>query len=118
MDTIRKIILAVNDADGEVRNVAEIHDDAYNYHAVLLIEAGLTKGAVLQTDQSSNPDAVTIFRLTWEGHDFADAIKDDTVWNKAKEHVMKPAASWSFGVLIEYLKLEAKTRIPGLDGII
>lgn len=118
MDVIRKIALALNDADGLVSAVDGVSEDEFNYNAHLMIEAGLAKGRALQVDQSINPVCVDLFRLTWAGHDFADVIKDDTIWNKAKEHVMKPAAAWSFGVLLEYLKVEAKTRIPGLNGLL
>ena len=118
MDAIRNIVLALDSAKGIVSSVKGIDEDTFNYNAYLLIEAGLAKGQALEVDQSVHPVGVNLFRLTWNGHDFADAIKDDTIWNKAKEHVMKPAASWSFGVLLEYLKLEAKARIPGLDGLI
>lgn len=31
------------------------------------------------------------------------------------EHVIKPSASWTFGVLLEYLKVEIRRHIPGLD---
>ena len=53
-------------------------------------------------------------RLTWEGHDFADSIADDTLWKKAKEKVIKPSASWTFAILGEYLKFEIKHRL-GID---
>lgn len=118
MDVIRKIVLAVDNAPGVVSSVDGIDEDIFNYHAYLLIEADLAKGRAMNVDQSVNPVVVDIFRLTWAGHDFADAIKDDTIWKKAKENVMKPAASWSFGILVEYLKMEAKARIPGLEGLI
>jgi hypothetical protein len=45
-----------------------------------------------------------LIRLTWAGHDFADAISEDNVWNKAKEHVLKPTASWTFDILMKYLE--------------
>lgn len=27
-------------------------------------------------------------RLTWEGHDFLDKVRSDTVWNKTKETII------------------------------
>jgi hypothetical protein len=38
-------------------------------------------------------------------------MRDDTVWKKAKEHVLKPGASWTFDILKEWLKAEAKSRL-------
>lgn len=54
-------------------------------HIAILIEHGLLEGHVLDV----NAPAFIIQRLTWEGHDFLQAIKNDTVWKrilgKAKE---------------------------------
>jgi hypothetical protein len=47
--------------------------------------------------------------------DFADAIVDDTLWRKAKDQVIKPSASWTFGILLGYLRAEIGRGVPGLD---
>ena len=47
-------------------------------HVALLIEQGLIEGRVYDV-------AAPLFvvqRLTWEGHDFLQAIQNDTVWKK------------------------------------
>jgi hypothetical protein len=53
--------------------------------------------------------------ITWEGHDFLDAMRDDTLWKKAKETVLKPAGKAavgaSFAVLLAWLKLEATQKL-------
>jgi hypothetical protein len=59
------------------------------------------------------PYAFQIFALTWEGHEFLDAMRDDTVWKKAKENVIKPGASWTVQLLFEWLKAEIKQRVLG-----
>ena len=56
--------------------------------------------------------AALIWRLTWAGQDFADAISSDTLWCKAKENVLKPAGSWTFDVLKEWLKAEILQGLP------
>lgn len=33
--------------------------------------------------------AFTVGGLTWEGHDFLDKIREDTIWNKTKETIRK-----------------------------
>ena len=35
-----------------------------------------------------------------------------SLWRKAKDNVLKPAGSWTFGVLLEYLKSEITGRLP------
>lgn len=114
MDIIRKIVLGLRDSDKLIDRVPDISEDDFLAHAELIIEAGLAKGKVIPSGRKQGPEAVILFRLTWDGHDFADSITEDTLWNKAKENILKPSASWSFGILLEYLKYELRSRIPGL----
>jgi hypothetical protein len=115
MDIIRKIFLTLRDSNNLIDSVPDISEDDFLAHAELLIEAGLAKGVVRPSGRKQAPEAVMLLRLTWNGHDFADAITEDTLWNKAKENILKPSASWSFEILLAYLKYEIGRRIPGLD---
>lgn len=117
MDIIRKIVLAVREAPGAVTSVDGVSMEEFAYHAQLLDEAGLVSAAIHGGGKQIAKSAV-VFRLTWVGQDFADSIVDDTLWNKAKNNVIKPSASWTFGILLEYLKLEIRRRIPGLDQLL
>lgn len=40
-------------------------------------------------------------RLTWEGHDFLDKIRSETVWNKTKETIVKKGLPFVFDVVKE-----------------
>ncbi len=42
--------------------------------------------------------------LTWAGQEFLSAAKDDSLWTKAKETVLKPGASFTFDRLFDWLK--------------
>ena len=55
------------------------------YHVMLLYE----KGLIDANDCSSN-DGMDwkAKRLTFDGHEFLDAARSDTVWHKAKERVL------------------------------
>ncbi|NMZ73412.1 DUF2513 domain-containing protein [Pseudomonas nitroreducens] len=115
MDLIRKIVLVVNDLEsGAINSMEGVDQFRFTYHAKLLIEAGLAEG-VVTSPVNGQFSGAKLWRLTWSGHDFADSIKDDTLWKKAKDNVIKPSASWSFNVLLEYLKFEIRRRIPGLE---
>jgi hypothetical protein len=59
------------------------------------------------------PSEARITRLTWAGHDFLDSSRDNKIWQLAKEHVIKPGVSWSFLILVEWLKLEARRQFFG-----
>ena len=86
------------------------YDEPFIYeHVNILEEAGLIKAKILKA--GTRIAAVHITGLTWSGHDFLDAAKDDNIWNKAKENVLKPGASITFGLLLEWLKIEAKQKL-------
>ena len=115
MDLIRRIILTLDEHDdplSSMMGLPGVDDAIFKYHASLIIEAGLATG-VSQEFQDGGCK-VWLRRLTWAGHDFADAIRSETVWKAAVDNVIKPTASWTFGILLEYLKVEIRSRIPGL----
>ena len=112
MDVIRQIVLAVRDANGVVRGVQGMEQDVFIEHARLLEEAGLIEASI-QIVPQHRAIAALIWRLTWAGQDFADAIKEDTLWRKAKDNVLKPAGSWTFGVLLEYLRGQIIRSLSG-----
>ena len=48
---------------------------------------------------------------------FLQAMTDNKIWKSAKEHILKPGVSWTTSLLLEWLKLEARRRIPGFPNI-
>ena len=79
-------------------------------HAALLIEQGLAEGAIARHGFNEIMRA-DLDRLTWAGHDFLDASRDDTIWTKAKDKFMKPGAAFTFDLLKQWLQLEIKKHI-------
>ncbi|HCN31040.1 MAG TPA: hypothetical protein DIT64_20455 [Verrucomicrobiales bacterium] len=77
-------------------------------HIALMCEAGLLEG-------NCQPITGRIYvkRITWAGHDFLDAARNEDVWQKTKEKA-KAAGSWTFALILEILKTEAAKRISGL----
>ena len=63
----------------------------------------------------SGPDYF-VHRLTWPGHEFLAATRDETVWKRVTERVLKGGASWTFDIVKEWAKHEFKTRL-GLPGV-
>ena len=49
--------------------------------------------------------------LTWKGHDFLKAAEDDSVWRSARSRVLKAGTSFTFDVLLEWLKAEARSKL-------
>lgn len=116
MDLIRRIALEVADLKfGHVLiNMEDEGVDAatFGIHAIWMQEAGLIKAAIAEYTASDEPPRVKISRLTWAGCEFVDAIRDDTLWQKAKVSVLKPGMSFTFDVLKEWLKTEISQGLP------
>ena len=113
MDAIRKIVLAAKDAEKQLNRLEGMDQQTFMNSVALLHEAGLAHAAIRESH--GVVQAAMLFRLTWNGHEFADAIKDESLWSKAREVVLKPAAGWTFGILTEYLKAQILGRLAGVQ---
>lgn len=113
-ELVRRILLEIQALPADsipdgIRFDGEYSDRVVDEHVALLIDAGLLEGVVSRNMDGSV--SVFVFRLTWEGHDFLDAAANDTIWKKARDVVLKPSVSFSFDLLKEWLKMEAKARL-------
>ena len=90
MELIRSILLAVEQHDhGRAPSdlaIGEYSAEQVGYHCYLLGDAGFANVADLTNRGSASPVARILY-LTWEGHEFLDAARDDTVWGKTKERL-------------------------------
>lgn len=118
MDLIRRIILAVDDLpiDKPLTELSDVEARAFAMHAQWLSEAGLVHASFSPRTGNAPATFAAIFRLTWAGCEFADAIRSDTLWNKAKDKVIKPGMSFTFEVLTTWLKAEIQHGLPSLVG--
>jgi hypothetical protein len=112
MDMVRQLLLDAEAHDNKPPFLATSQPDAV-YHISLLKEAGLMN-AVVRNNEYGLPSDAVIMGLTWAGHDFLDAARDDTIWKKAKDAILKPGISWTFSILTERLKQEARDKIFGI----
>ena len=55
-------------------------------------------------------------RLSWQGHDFLDSIRDPEVWNKTKKGAAA-AGGFTFDLLKDLAKGFIKTKIEEHTGI-
>lgn len=106
-DLIRKILLTMEAHEhGFLGNELKIHgytEEQIGFHVYLLGEAGLAKVVENTNVQSESPSAFPL-NLTWAGYEFIEAAKDETLWGKAKERVIKPAGGVAYGVLVSGLR--------------
>lgn len=111
MDLCRKILEAVEQAPTSIGFV-EIEIEGYSadeisYNVLLLQEAGLLT-AIDITGMSSSVQEMKPERLTWEGHEFLEAARNETRWKRAKDIIQEKGGGAVFevvkAVLIDLMK--------------
>lgn len=87
-ELIRKILLKVEENNGKVLHYKTYTSPQEAYHCDIMIQAGLLDGKLL--DKKPNGTSwvlnriVQVYDLTWDGHNFLDSIREETVWKKSK----------------------------------
>jgi len=105
MELIRKILISLEDSK-QAQGVIPLKFDGYSddqisYHIKILAEQGIIEA----TDCSSLRNFTWHAKsLTWDGHDYIDAIRDEASWQKVKEWVKSTGKI----LTIETLKLAVK----------
>lgn len=116
MELVRKIVLHLEKPPRKTPRLDELHIEGYelkavNYHVRLLYDGGLIMN-------KAHPDRELEHRctlsLTWVGHDFLDAARNDTIWQGAKERLGEAFASAPFEVVKAALEQGMKSAV-GLD---
>ncbi|HBG31044.1 MAG TPA: hypothetical protein DDW98_10500, partial [Gammaproteobacteria bacterium] len=88
-------------------NVPEKTSEEISYHVQLLHEAGLLKAQDYSSIGDYDWKPLT---LTWEGHEFLDAARNETLWNRAKSIALEKTGGLGF----EALKFALTESIKGL----
>ena len=112
MDLIRLQLLEL-ESEQPVPELNEFTEDQKVYHMALCIEAGLVDGEVIKNSEGWPATAIAI-RLTWSGHEFLDAAKNEKIWKKAGERIKKAGVQVTMSVLEGLLKslLKERLRLP------
>ncbi len=107
MDLVRKILFALEDRPANFEGEHNFTVDGFDQttvarHVQLMAEAGLIDAINLSTHAGVDwmPQ-----RLKWEGHDFLDEARNDTLWNKAKSKISEAGV----GATVEVMKQTLKT---------
>jgi len=122
MDLIRRIALALQELDGSqgLSEMEGVGGATFAAHVQWMQEAGLvdawweSRNPKLPAAQLRTAEQAIAFRLTWAGCEFAQAMQDPSMWEGAKKSVMQKGASWTTGVLLDWLKAEISKGLPTL----
>ena len=112
MELVRLILLGQETGETPPE-LSEYSKETIIYHYQIMDDAGLIV-AWAAKDISGIAHGGGVNRLTWAGHDFLDSTKDSKIWKMAKEHIIRPGASWTFSLLMEWLKQQAHQQAFGV----
>jgi len=110
MDLARQILLAVEQAPFNAGTidvkVPGRSDETISYHVMLLHQAGLLQATDFSTmgNREWKPTS-----LTWEGHEFLEASRNETTWRKTLATVKDKGGGTIFEV-VKSLLVEAAKR--------
>ena len=114
MELIRDILLQLEEKPFELGwhdiEIESYTEEEISYHVMLLHEAGLIEAINLSSDDGMEWKAKY---LTWFGHEFLDASRDNTRWRKAITIVKEKGGGLAFDILKEVLIQLMKTSVFG-----
>jgi hypothetical protein len=117
MNLIRQIALRVEEAPtGYAPD--DMTFDGYTpeqvaYHAHLMLDAGLARGIDVTHLRSTSP-SVHLTSLTWKGHEFVEAARDDTRWRRTMRFIQDKGAPMTLPIIKFLLKRFGKEQL-GID---
>lgn len=102
MDLYRLILFKIED-EYRSTGLSNLQIDGYDietiaYHCDLLFEAGLIK-SYKPTYANDGIYFFSVGALTWEGHDFLDKIRENTMWNRTKTNIKENALPMTLEVI-------------------
>ncbi len=110
-DAVRDILLAIEDSSDPMQPLTltfpSRSDVEVSYHVQILSEAGLVDA--INFSSSGDYDWKPT-RLTFDGHEYLDTIRDTEVWRLTKEGAKK-VGSGSISVLLEIGKGIVKQKL-------
>lgn len=108
-DLIRLLLLHLEGAEDVSSDLSRYSDDQVRYHRAILQDAGLIT-TEMYYDIGVSPAALIRTRLTWQGHDFLDSVRDSRIWSAVKQRIAG-LASWTLPILADIAKDEIRKRV-------
>ena len=115
MDVVRLILIRQESGESPPE-LAQYAENLIVYNIALMKDAGLVEAAIAN-DAKGLPRAAAIIRLTWAGHDFLDAARDDTLASRLVDHYVATYASSTGGDALPPLTAAACEHEAAVAGI-
>ena len=118
MDLVRKILFHIEASEGGNINldIPEHSQNAIHRHVELMKDKGLVDATIVPSSDGPEHKILDceVRRLTWEGHDFLDAARCDTLWEQAKKQCREKTGGLAFDLLKACL-IQLANRALGLE---
>ena len=113
MELVRKILFKIEEQYVSTA-IMSLKIEGYEkeqvaYHCSIMHDAGLLS-SYKPIYGGNQLYAFSVGHLTWEGHDFLDKIRSDTVWNKVKSTIKKRGLP----MILDTIKTIATTIISAM----
>lgn len=101
LDLVRLILIEAEKADGRLDMSGFVDEgnsmDCLGFHLEMMDDAGLIDADVGHAMGGHVSNAV-VKRITWDGFDYLDVIRSDTVWFKVKKAIADTVGETSLSV--------------------
>ena len=116
-EAIRHILMRIEENEKDKTTISDLKssdfdDRVINYHLKLLLDVGYIETKEIKCIGAKSSEFI-VKRMTMQGHQYLDSIRDDNVWKKTKEVISKTTSS----VTLDIIKSVAVKVIGNLLGI-
>jgi hypothetical protein len=92
--------------------IAGYDSRAIVYHIDLMYEGGFLSCEPVTSSTSNRLIEAIPFRLTWKGHEFLDAMRNEGIWKQVKATLRSKAIGVTFDMLKDLLMSQATKHLP------
>ncbi|WP_155657647.1 DUF2513 domain-containing protein [Aliivibrio fischeri] len=111
IELVRDILFSIEKTD-DIKSINTYPLDIVNKHVDLLIEGGF----VIKNNYGFDSVFLIDYRLTWNGHEFLDAIRQNEVWSTIKTEFKDASISTIFKVGKELVEGITKKKLEKYIG--
>lgn len=105
-----RLLLLVVEGEEPKPDLSGYTQEQQAYHMAKLIEANLVHGGIVRDENGSSVGASAV-ELTWAGHEFLDAARNETIWKKVGGKLTKAGVAVGLPLLQQMLTDSLKEHL-------
>jgi len=118
LDLVRQLLLQIEGMPAgppAQYRASEIEDPVLLAHFELVLTSGLVNGKISRS-QSSRGDVISISGLTWEGHEWIEMVRSQSVWNETKSLLLGTGGALTYELTKAAASRILRARLDGGEG--